>query len=169
MEPYQYQPRTELDTERTSELFVKQNENVGKGILGAALFSVGGAVVWIILYKIGIIASAAGLLTIYLAVKGYEKFSGVRSITRKGIAVCIVVTLLMLAVAMYISVGLILGSFADIPYYMGYGEVKAAVIGDYLKGVALMAIYAIAAFFSDGRSKKVKKDKKKDTAGFGMK
>ena len=54
-------------------------ENVGKGILGAFLFAIGGLIVQIILINMNIIAALAGIVTYLLAITGYQKFSGIGS------------------------------------------------------------------------------------------
>ena len=72
-------------------------ENVGKGFLGACLFAMGGAVVQAILINIGIVAAIAGIITYFLAVYGYQKFSGAGAASsKKAIWIAIPISLLMI-------------------------------------------------------------------------
>ena len=72
-------------------------ENVGKGFLGACLFATGGAVIQAILINIGIVAAIAGIVTYFLAIYGYQKFSGSGNVSsKKAIWIGIPVSLLMI-------------------------------------------------------------------------
>ena len=72
-------------------------ENVGKGFLGACLFAIGGAVIQAILINIGIVAAIAGIVTYFLAIYGYQKFSGSGNVSsKKAIWIGIPVSLLMI-------------------------------------------------------------------------
>ena len=60
-------------------------ENVLAGIVGAFLFSLAGAAVYVLLNMIGYIASISGLVGAVCAVKGYSVFSKKES--KKGIVI----------------------------------------------------------------------------------
>ncbi len=70
-------------------------ENAGKGFLGACLFALGGAVVQAVLINIGMVAAIAGLITYFLAVYGYQKFSG-NAVSNRAVWIGIPVSLLMI-------------------------------------------------------------------------
>ncbi|MGN1019058.1 MAG: hypothetical protein ACI4O7_01685 [Aristaeellaceae bacterium] len=70
---------------------------MGKGFLDACLFAMGGAVVQAILINIGIVAAIAGIITCFLAIYGYQKFSGAGDVSsKKAIWIGIPVSLLMI-------------------------------------------------------------------------
>ena len=72
-------------------------ENVGKGFLGACLFGLGGAVVQAILINIGIVAAISGIITYFLAIYGYQKFSGAGAASsKKAVWIAIPISLLMI-------------------------------------------------------------------------
>ena len=72
-------------------------ENVGKGFLGACFFALGGAVVQAILINIGVVSAFAGIITYFLAIYGYQKFSGVgNAASKKAFWIGIPVSLLMI-------------------------------------------------------------------------
>ena len=72
-------------------------ENVGKGFLGACLFGLGGAVVQAILINIGIVAAISGIITYFLAIYGYQKFSGIgNASSKKAVWIAIPISLLMI-------------------------------------------------------------------------
>lgn len=58
-------------------------ENVGKGILGAMLFGLGGAAVQALILNMGKVAAIAGILCFFLTKAGYKKFSGIGESTSK--------------------------------------------------------------------------------------
>ena len=91
-------------------------ENVGKGILGAFLFAIGGLIAQIILININIIAALAGIVTYLLAITGYQKFSGIGSgDSKKAVWICIPISLLMLCLGTFMGYGVYFGSVWGIP------------------------------------------------------
>lgn len=91
-------------------------ENVGKGILGAFLFAIGGLIVQIILININIIAALAGIITYILAIAGYQKFSGIGSgDSKKAVWICIPISLLMLCLGTFMGYGIYAGRIWGIP------------------------------------------------------
>ena len=70
---------------------------MGKGFLGAFLFAMGGAVVQAILINIGIVSAIAGIITYFLAIYGYQKFSGVgNAASNKAFWIGVPISLLMI-------------------------------------------------------------------------
>lgn len=80
----------------------KQTEKVFMGILGAMLFSLGGVLLWVLLWYAGFIAGLAGLVTLILAVNGYRILG--KKLTKRGLIIAIVVTVLALIFAWMLSI-----------------------------------------------------------------
>ena len=77
-------------------------ERVGRGILGAALFSLAGALTYYIFWTVGIIAALSGLIGVIGAIKGYEIFA--RQSTKRGIAIAVAVAAGTLILTWYLCV-----------------------------------------------------------------
>ena len=117
-------------------------ENVGKGILGAFLFAIGGLIVQIILININIIAALAGIITYLLAITGYQKFSGIGSgDSKKAVWICIPISLLMLCLGTFMGYGIYAGRIWGIPasealrVIQTEQELMDAVMEDFVKTV----------------------------------
>ncbi len=87
------------------------HENVIAGIGGAILFSLGGVIIYVILYQFNFIASISAFVTFTLATLGYGIFSGNRKSTSlASVLTPIIVTVVMIFVAEYIAVILFIRS-----------------------------------------------------------
>ena len=135
-------------------------ENVGKGVLGAFLFAIGGLIVQIILINMNIIAALAGIVTYLLAITGYQKFSGIGSgDSKKAMWICIPISLLMIALGTFMGYGIYAGRIWDIPASEALRviqmdqELMDAVMGDFGKTVAF---WGASVVFSLIRSRKKK-------------
>lgn len=53
-----------------------RSENVLGGIVGACIFSLGGCLLYFLVYQLGYIAAICGIATYVLAAFGYQLFSG---------------------------------------------------------------------------------------------
>lgn len=83
---------------------VSRDGNMGKGILGAALYATGGAVVAGVLLNLGVVAALSGILTMFLAVLGYKKFSECsEDYSKKVTLLCIVISFVMLYLGIYVG------------------------------------------------------------------
>lgn len=78
--------------------------NVFLGIVGAILGAAIGGIAWIAIGKLGYIAGLAGYLMMYLAIRGYRKLSGF--LDKKGQIISLVIALLMIFFANYLSFAL---------------------------------------------------------------
>ena len=82
--------------ENYNSIYEEPRGSVGMGILGAALGALIGAVVWALVGMAGYIVSAVGLLTAFLASKGYDLLHG-----RQGrikvvvLLVCVILAVLL--------------------------------------------------------------------------
>lgn len=135
-------------------------ENVGKGILGAFLFAIGGLIVQIILININIIAALAGIVTYLLAITGYQKFSGIGSgDSKKAVWICIPISLLMLCLGTFMGYGIYASRMWGIPASEALRviqtdqELMDAVMADFGKTVAF---WGVSVVFSLIRSRKKK-------------
>ena len=128
------------------------DENVLAGIVGSFLFALIGAVLWFVVYQIGIIAAICGLVTVICAINGYRIFA--RNLSMEGIVISIVISVVMIAVAEYTCVAYdiykvysevysvsFFAAFRSVFGFMAeYGELTGAVIRDLLIGYALGAV-----------------------------
>ena len=135
-------------------------ENVGKGILGAFLFAIGGLIVQIILINMNIIAALAGIVTYLLAITGYQKFSGIgNGDSKKAIWICIPISLLMLCLGTFMGYGIYAGRIWGIPASEALRviqtdqELMDAVMSDFGKTVVFWGISVVLSLFR-GRKKK---------------
>ena len=135
-------------------------ENVGKGILGAFLFAIGGLIVQIILININIIAALAGIVTYLLAITGYQKFSGIGSgNSKKAVWICIPISLLMIGLGTFMGYGIYAGRIWGIPASEALSviqtdqELMDSVMADFGKTVAF---WGVSVVFSLIRSRKKK-------------
>lgn len=153
-----YTPPVRPITPRTAPAAV--TENVGKGILGAFLFAIGGLIAQIILININIIAALAGIVTYLLAITGYQKFSGIGSgDSKKAVWICIPISLLMLCLGTFMGYGILAGRMWGIPASEALSviqmdqELMDAVMADFGKTVAF---WGVSVVFSLIRSRKKK-------------
>ena len=109
---------------------IVDNGNVGMGIVGAALLSLAGVVLYFIIYQIGYVAGICGFVMFTLATLGYNKFAKPQTKNPMlGIIIAAVVTIVMLFVAEYISMAYAL--------YDGFQELGYTQVGffDVLKNM----------------------------------
>lgn len=98
-------------------------ENVVAGIIAAVVGTAIGALAIILLLQAQIIASIAGFIMAFCALKGYEKFGG--KLSTLGIIICSVLIL----IAPYISyrVGIIWAAMSESPYDLTYSDMAKAL------------------------------------------
>lgn len=82
----------------------KKQENVVLGTIGAIVGAILGSIVWILLDQVGFIASLAAFAIIACGIKGYEFLGG--KLSKKGIIICVVVTVITVLLADIISMGI---------------------------------------------------------------
>ncbi|MBR1811244.1 MAG: hypothetical protein IJ766_06315 [Clostridia bacterium] len=107
----------------------KTPENHIAGIVGAFLFALAGGVLYAVLYQFGYIAGICGLISFVLANFGYDLFATRRKGATGifGAVTAIIVTVLMIALAEYVCIG--------IDIYNVYKEEYAITIFDALRSV----------------------------------
>ena len=153
-----YTPPVQPFANRTAPAAV--TENVGKGVLGAFLFAIGGLIVQIILINMNIIAALAGIVTYLLAITGYQKFSGIGSgDSKKAMWICIPISLLMIALGTFMGYGIYAGRMWGIPASEALRviqmdqELMDAVMGDFGKTVAFWGVSVVISLIRSRKKK----------------
>lgn len=90
-----------MDRYNPADLTGQKKENVLLGTLGALLFSLGGAVIYFILYQAGIIAWISGLAAVFCAYWGYGLFSGNKT-SKKGLIIAVICAVIALFAAEFV-------------------------------------------------------------------
>ena len=138
--------------------------NILAGIVGALLFSLGGVVVFFILYQLNFIAGISGLVTFILANLGFGLFTKSRN-TTASLITALIVTILMIPVAEYICLGYdvfsvyreegaaitIFQALRMVPRFLEMSDVRAEVIKDVALSYLFSAIAVGAEFLSRKR------------------
>lgn len=92
----------QMEAERQSKLSV--DSNLPLGIIGALIGSLLGAALWVFIYQGGYIAGLAGLAIFGGAMKGYSILG--KNVDRKGVVVCVIITIIMIFLANEFSIRL---------------------------------------------------------------
>ena len=105
----------------------EKKERVALGILGAFLFSLAGAAVWVLLDIVGFLAALSGLVGVFCAIQGYRIFSG--KLTKKGVIISVVIAFLVLVGAWYCCMARDIMLASRKWYEAGYvaGEIAAPI------------------------------------------
>lgn len=124
---------------------------MAKSIAGAFSGVLMGAAAWILLYQLGYISAIGGMLMSICGLKGYEYFS--HSLTRRGIAITSVMSVVMLFLAELAAIALEiyrtgtgrgLADFGEaivsVFFFLEDPQVVSAVLYDLFMGYVLMAI-----------------------------
>ena len=125
--------------------------NLPLEIVGSLIGSVIGIAVWVLIYQLGYVAGITGFIMAVCAFKGYELLGG--RIDKKGVYIAIIISIIMLAVAEMICLGIEIHalysdyyaiSFFDamsvVPSFLGESEIMGAVLGDLGFGYVFMAV-----------------------------
>lgn len=150
-----------------------ENGNVIAGVVGAFLFSLIGGALYFVVYQFGFIAGICGLVTFVLANFGYSLFAKGNKNTAIGIAVSIIMTLIMIFIAEYLSLSYEIfkaakeaGTQVQIsffeavkitPEFLEDPEVRGAVAKDLVFAYALGIIASIGNIVNIVKSKKQSK------------
>lgn len=143
-----------------------RRENLPLGLVGAVLGVLLGSVLWIVIGEIGFIAGIAGYAIVFCGMKGYQLLGG--KISKAGIAVCVILSFLVIAGAELVSLGLAIyrefgaeyaitlgDAFRVIPDFLKEPEVAGGVMKDLVfgYGLAIWASYSgiRSAWFQAGR------------------
>lgn len=144
-------------------------ENVLAGVIGSFLFSLAGAVLWFIVYQLGVIAAICGLVTVICAINGYRIFA--RTLSMKGIVISIVISVFMIALAEYSCVAYEIYKVYSAEYTISFfdafrsvfnfmaasRELTGAVVKDLLFGYVLGAVGSFAYIRNAVKANRMKK------------
>ena len=135
-------------------------ENVGKGILGAMLFGLGGAAVQALILNMGKVAAIAGILCFFLTKAGYKKFSGIGESTSKAATwICAPISLGMLFLgtvagyAIFVANSLGVGIGEALNMVLNVSELTEAMGSDMASSVMMWGASVVLSLFF-GRKKK---------------
>lgn len=135
-------------------------ENVGKGILGAMLFGLGGAAVQALILNMGKVAAIAGILCFFLTKAGYKKFSGIGESTSKAATwICAPISLGMLFLgtvagyAIFVANSLGVGIGEALDMVLNVSELTEAMGSDMASSVVMWCASVVLSLFF-GRKKK---------------
>lgn len=136
------------------------SENVGKGILGAVLFGLGGAAVQALILNMGKVAAIAGILCFFLTKAGYKKFSGIGERASKSATwICAPISLGMLFLgtvagyAIYVANSLGVGIAEALSMVFSVSELTEAMGSDMGSSVMLWGAGVVLSLIL-GRKKK---------------
>lgn len=137
----------------------QRKENVFLGFIGAIIGAMIGSILWILLDQIGFIAGIAGYAIVYCCIKGYSMLG--KTISKKGIVICVIVCLLMVIFADGFSLGISIYkefntvysiTFADalalVPVYLTEGEILKSLVFNLVIGY-LFVIWASYSFIAN--------------------
>lgn len=129
---------------------IMMKDNIFLGVLGAIFGALVGSFLWILIGQIGFIAGIAGYAIVYCSIKGYGILG--KSVSKRGIVICVVLSLGMVIVAEYVSLGItiyrelqaeyyvtILDAFKFIPQLLQDSEVKVELMKNLAIGYGLAA------------------------------
>lgn len=152
------------------EITKLKTENVGAGILAAIGCSLGGVVLYCLIYQLGYIAGICGLAMVAFGYWGYQKASGKKK-SLKGIVISAVIALVMLVVAEYLAVGFdvffelkdegitLSAIFRDLlPLVLKDPEVKGEFVKELLVSLGLCLVATIAYIFDVVKAIKAEKN-----------
>jgi len=97
-----------------------KNENVLLGVIGAFLFSLAGALCWIGLYYVNILAGISGFIGISCAILGYRLLGG--KLTKKGVIIAVIFAFISIAFGWYMCLTIDIHNAFESWYE--YGEVS---------------------------------------------
>ena len=159
------------------EIEEKGSGNVIAGVVGAFLFSLIGAILYFIIYQVGYIAGICGLVIFVLANYGYHLFAKGEKDTTTGLIVAVVITVLVIFLAEYLSLSYeIFTVFRDeyditvfdairaTPDFLSDPEIMGPVAKDLLMAYGFSAIGIISNFANRRKAaKKRAAEKEKET------
>lgn len=129
------------------------NGNMIGGIVGALLGALIGVILWVLVYQLGYICAIIGAVMVICALKGYELLGG--KINKTGIIICCLISILMVAVAEQMCLGIeiyqaykdyyeitFFDAFRSVPSFLTEPEILRAAAMDLIMGYLLMAFGA---------------------------
>lgn len=100
----------------------EKEQNVALGVIGAIFGSMIGAIMIILLDRLGYVASVSGLVMALATIFLYQKFA--KGLSNKGVAICIVIMVVMVLVAENIAWSIaIIEDLRKLGYDLTFGDV----------------------------------------------
>lgn len=134
---------------------VEYKENVFMGVLGAIIFAIPGGALAFVLSIFGYVASLSGLAAAALAMLGYKIFSGAnknkhKKPTTASIVVSVVVTLLILLIAEYMTYSFVMSQNFGITIFEGMAVMPALLAEAELRKYFITDVLGIWVFAALG-------------------
>lgn len=138
----------------------KKKTNLAAGIVGAVFGSLIGVACWVLIYQLGYIAGLTGFVMMVCCMKGFELLGG--RLSRAGVIVSILISIVMLFAAEYLTVGIeiykmmkeyyssvsLFEGIRAVPSYLADSSVGpdlwGAMIKDLLMGYVFMVLASIS-------------------------
>lgn len=157
---YENQTQQTTETNTVAAPSKRSKENVFLGIVGAFVGSLCGAILWYILYQLGVLAAISGAVGTFAAIYGYIILS--KDCTKKGIVIAIIFSLLALVFAWYLCIAtdimtlskqlsesITFGeAFNLVPTFMAEPEISGAYIKDLVIGIIFAIVGSIQPILS---------------------
>ena len=135
---------------------VVNNENVGKGILGALIGSLAGVLAIVLIGRLGYVAVISGVIMAYCTLTLYQKFAG--GISKKGIIICAIIMLIMIIIGNHVSIVIaVQGEMDNKGYSLGFFETQStlfkvmgedsSLLSKYILNLVLVLVFAFAGGF----------------------
>ncbi|BCJ96002.1 hypothetical protein acsn021_35710 [Anaerocolumna cellulosilytica] len=131
--------------------------NILLGLLGAAICSLAGVAIWIVIYQLGYIASISGIVMTICALWGYEKFGG--KLDKVGVILSFIIVVVMIYVANRLTYTIevykyfhkeydlsFLDSFKALSLFLEDSEVKRSYLSDLGMGYLFCLIGSVSRF-----------------------
>lgn len=154
----------------SEEKFSERNR--AAGVIGALIGAAIGCVVWTVVYHLGYMASIVGLLTAYLAIKGYELLGKKRDMF--GNVISILFSVISIVIGNYVGYAWVItdalnesaagrGELTEVLRIMPQFLTEYDLAGDFIIDLVVGLIFGVVAAvtFIVKPSKKVKKTQKK--------
>jgi len=139
------------------EVAEKTKGNIILGLIGAAICSLAGVAIWVVIYQLGYIASISGIVMTICALWGYEKFGG--KLDKVGVILSFIIVLVMIYVANRLTYTIevykyfheeydlsFLDSFKALTVFLEDGEVKRSYLADLGMGYLFCLIGSVGRF-----------------------
>ena len=137
-----------------------KNENIFLGLVGAILGSSAGAIVIVLLDRIGFVAAISGIVMAICTISLYRKFA--KGFSVKGLIICVIVMIIMTLIAENIAISLaVLDAFKKIGIKSDFWTVfsnlykligEYDLFGTYIGSLVLAYVFTVLGAFGTVKS-----------------
>ena len=137
--------------EKNSPVEIPASENMALGIVGALGGALLGGASIVLLSMMGYMASISGVILAFCTLKGYELLA--KGISKKGIAICIVLMVLTPFIADWICWALVFVEAWEVTFSEAFMvaplllEDGTIAMGDYLKDLGMLYLFVVLGGF----------------------